>query len=101
MKTEFEFPVIELVDRYTIARVKYEKTAGANEAELAFYTKQIAKLDQNLIKDELEQLESIHRQIWNLEFKKNESIKNHAFRGQKKKHGHLWKLWTVIPLFAR
>ena len=72
MKTEFEFPVIELVDRYTIARVKYEKTAGANAAELAFYTKQIAKLDQNLIKDELEQLESIHRQIWNLEddFKK-------------------------------
>ncbi len=69
---EFEFPVIELVDRYTIARVKYEKTSGANAAELEFYTKQITKLNHSLIKDELEQLESIHRQIWNLEddFKK-------------------------------
>jgi hypothetical protein len=26
----FAFPVIELVDRYTIARVKYKKTNGAN-----------------------------------------------------------------------
>ena len=32
--TEFKFPIIELVDRYTIARVKYDKTAGANRAEL-------------------------------------------------------------------
>lgn len=72
MKMEFEFPVIELVDRYTIARIKYEKTNGANAAELEFYTKQIKKLNYSLIKDELELLESIHRQIWNLEddFKK-------------------------------
>jgi hypothetical protein len=72
MKTLFEFPVIELVDRYTIARVKYEKTAGANAPELEFYTKQIAKLDQELIQNELDLLENIHRQIWNLEddFKK-------------------------------
>ena len=58
MKTLFEFPVIELVDRYTIARVKYEKTAGANAPELEFYTKQIAKLDQALIQNELESLVS-------------------------------------------
>lgn len=72
MKTQFEFPVIELVDRYTIARVKYEKTNGANAPELEFYTKQIAKLDQSLIQEELNLLENIHRQIWNLEddFKK-------------------------------
>lgn len=72
MKVDFEFPVIELVDRYTIARVKYNKTNGANAAELDFYTKQINKLDKKQIQYELDQLESIHRQIWDLEddFKK-------------------------------
>jgi hypothetical protein len=68
----FQFPVIELVDRYTIARVKYEKTNGANQAELDFYQQQINQLDVNLIQVELTQLENIHRQIWAMEddFKK-------------------------------
>lgn len=72
MKTEFEFPVIELVDRYTIACVKYEKTNGANVAELDFYQKQIDKLDKNLIGNDLDHLKDLHRQIWALEddFKK-------------------------------
>lgn len=70
--SNFQFPVIELVDRYTIACVKYEKTAGANLAELAFYQDQIAKLDVELIKDELRELTDIHRRIWAMEddFKK-------------------------------
>ena len=72
MTTEFSFPVIELVDRYTIARVKYDKTNGANAAELDFYSAQIAKLDVQLIQAELSVLEDIHRRIWALEddFKK-------------------------------
>lgn len=72
MTTEFSFPVIELVDRYTIARVKYEKTAGANAAELNFYTAQMAKLQVELIQAELLVLEDIHRRIWAMEddFKK-------------------------------
>jgi hypothetical protein len=72
MTTEFSFPVIELVDRYTIARVKYDKTNGANAAELDFYTAQMAKLDVELIQAELFILEDIHRRIWAMEddFKK-------------------------------
>jgi hypothetical protein len=72
MTTEFSFPVIELVDRYTIARVKYDKTNGANAAELDFYTSQMAKLDTQLIQAELSVLEDIHRRIWAMEddFKK-------------------------------
>jgi hypothetical protein len=68
----FAFPVIELVDRYTIARVKYKKTNGANSAELAFYQSQIDQLPISQIKDNLEELENIHFRIWNLEddFKK-------------------------------
>jgi hypothetical protein len=72
MTTEFSFPVIELVDRYTIARVKYDKTRGSNTAELDFYSAQIAKLDVQLIQAELSALEDIHRRIWAMEddFKK-------------------------------
>jgi hypothetical protein len=67
-----KFPIIELVDRYTIARVKYDKTSGANAAELDFYSAQIAKLDVELIQAELLALEDIHRRIWAMEddFKK-------------------------------
>jgi hypothetical protein len=70
--TEFKFPIIELVDRYTIARVKYDKTRGANASELEFYQREIDKLDVDTIKEDLVELENIHRQIWALEddFKK-------------------------------
>jgi hypothetical protein len=72
MKTDFEFPVIELVDRYTIARVKYTNTQGANAAELEFYQQQINRLDLGLIQGELAELENIHQRIWAMEddFKK-------------------------------
>jgi flagellar biosynthesis chaperone FliJ len=72
MKTKFEFPVIELVDRYTIARVKFDKTNGANAPELEFYQQQIDQLDTALIQEDLDKLETIHRQIWAMEddFKK-------------------------------
>ena len=68
----FAFPVIELVDRYTIARVKYKKTNGANQAELDFYQAQIDQLPVEKIQDNLTELERIHLNIWNLEddFKK-------------------------------
>jgi len=72
MTIEFRFPVIELVDRYTIARVKYKKTSGANQAELDFYQQQIDQLDVELIQAELTELENVHMRIWALEddFKK-------------------------------
>ena len=70
--TEFKFPIIELVDRYTIARVKYDKTAGANRAELEFYQREIDKLNIDLINEDLAELENVHRRIWAMEddFKK-------------------------------
>jgi hypothetical protein len=72
MATTFKFPIIELVDRYTIARVKHEKTQGANQAELDFYQQQINQLDVYAIQAELFVLEDIHRRIWAMEddFKK-------------------------------
>lgn len=71
-KHSMRFPAIELVDRYTIARVKFEKTNGANIHELEFYIDQMKAFDINLIHQEVERLTEIHRRIWAMEddFKK-------------------------------
>lgn len=68
----FQFPIIELVDRYTIAIVKHEKTSGANQAELDFYQREMNKLDTSLIQQELDDLVDLHKRIWAMEddFKK-------------------------------
>lgn len=60
------FPVIELVDRYAIARLKYNKTQ-ANQLEIEFYDRQLKSYDLSLVKDELDQLYVIHSKIWELE----------------------------------
>lgn len=69
---KFEFPVMELVDRYAIAQVKYARTSGANQAELDFYEQQMANIDKTLIWDELQAFKILHDKIWSLEddFKK-------------------------------
>ena len=60
------FPVIELVDRYTIACLKYDKT-HANKEELDFYKEQLVNHNIDLIQVEIDQLYQIHAQIWQLE----------------------------------
>lgn len=68
----FEFPVMELVDRYVIAQVKHNRTNGANRAELEFYEQQMSKIDKTLIWNELQAFKILHDKIWSLEddFKK-------------------------------
>lgn len=68
----FKFPVMELVDRYTIAQVKYNRTGGANQAELDFYEQQMLAIDKNAIWNELQALKILHDKVWSLEddFKK-------------------------------
>lgn len=67
----FKFPVIELVDRYCIALLKFSKL-GNNKEELDFYTEQIQLLDISSIKEELDKLYAVHERVWELEddFKK-------------------------------
>lgn len=60
------FPVIELVDRYTIAFLKYNKTQ-ANKEELDFYAEKLEQYNTSAIESELQALYEIHSQIWNLE----------------------------------
>ena len=67
----YKFPLIELLDRYCIAALKFEKL-GNNQAELEFYTMQLKDFDMDSSSVELAELTDIHRRIWNLEddFKK-------------------------------
>ena len=67
-----KFPIIEIVDRYAIAVVKYEKTNGANQAEYDFYTAQITQTGIDLTDRKLKELIEHHRYVWSLEddFKK-------------------------------
>ena len=60
------FPVIELVDRYAIAKLKLDKT-GLNAQELEFYTQQLGAYDLDSVQTELSELYAIHAKIWNLE----------------------------------
>jgi hypothetical protein len=57
---------MELVDRYTIAKVKYNRTGGANQAELDFYEQQMLGIDKHTIWNELQALKILHDKIWSL-----------------------------------
>ena len=67
-----KFPAIEIVDRYTIAVVKYNKMNGENSEELDFYRLQMTEinipLDHSLILDLIKH----HDYVWSMEddFKK-------------------------------
>ncbi len=67
-----KFPLVELVDRFVIAKLKSEKTNGENQLELDFYSAQLSQFNIELIKHELDELYNLHGLIWNLEddFKK-------------------------------
>ena len=60
------FPIIELVDRFCIAELKFYKTKS-NTQELEFYKDQLANYDLTLIQTELDGLYDIHNTIWSLE----------------------------------
>lgn len=61
------FPVIELLDRLAVAEVKFSRTNGANQLELAWYQDQAAKFDLNLVAQLYQDLLQIHNTIWDLE----------------------------------
>lgn len=60
------FPLGELIDRYIIAVIKYEKT-GLNSVELDWYSNCVQHFDLDTIKYEMEELKQAHLNIWRLE----------------------------------
>jgi hypothetical protein len=67
----FQLALIELVDRYCIAKLKFKKL-GNNSEEVEFYTKQMNQFNLSHVIEEIEQLTTIHGEIWDMEddFKK-------------------------------
>jgi hypothetical protein len=68
----FKLALIELVDRYCIAKVKFD-ILGNNIDELNFYREQLDTFNiSDDIEEDLKELTTIHRRIWDMEddFKK-------------------------------
>jgi hypothetical protein len=62
-------PVLELIDRLCIARVKYARTKGANQVELDWYEDKYQQLPQSAELDtDIQAMTDIHHAIWDLEW---------------------------------
>jgi hypothetical protein len=62
-------PVLELIDRLCIARVKHARTQGANQVELDWYEDKYRQLSQSAELDQVIQaMTDIHHAIWDLEW---------------------------------
>ena len=62
-------PVLELIDRLCIARVKHARTQGANQVELDWYEQRYNQLPQSEELDQaIEAMTDIHHAIWDLEW---------------------------------
>ena len=62
-------PVLELIDRLCIARVKHARTHGANQVELDWYEAKLCELPQSAeLNDAIQAMTDIHHAIWDLEW---------------------------------
>lgn len=62
-------PVLELIDRLCIARVKHVRTQGANQVELDWYESKLRQLPQSQALDQaIADITDIHHAIWDLEW---------------------------------
>jgi hypothetical protein len=76
-------PVLELIDRLCIARIKYERTKGANQDELDWYEDKYSQLVNTLTTDQHETLDHnireitvIHNRIWDLEWQLKSGVEH-------------------------
>ena len=68
-------PVLELIDRLCIARVKHARTQGANQVERDWYEDKFRQLPQSTELDEaIQAMTDIHHAIWDLEWQLKSSV---------------------------
>ena len=70
-----KFPIIELIDRYAIAKLKWQKTQS-NKEELKFYEEQVSQIDTSNVLALIEELTNIHKEIWNLEWQLKQGVED-------------------------
>jgi len=76
-------PVLELIDRLCIARIKYKRTNSANQDELDWYEDKYSQLVKTLTADQRETLDHniqeitvIHNRIWDLEWQLKSGVEH-------------------------
>jgi hypothetical protein len=76
-------PELELIDRLCIARVKYQRTTGGNQAELDWYEARYQELlarltdsQQQTLDHNIAEITQIHNQIWNLEWQLKSGVEH-------------------------
>lgn len=76
-------PELELIDRLCIARVKYQRTTGGNQAELDWYEARYQELIQRLtpgqcdtLNHNIQEITRIHNQIWDLEWQLKSGVEH-------------------------
>lgn len=76
-------PVLELIDRLCIARIKHERTQGANQDELDWYEDRYQQLIQTLdqtqrdtLDHNIQEITVIHNQIWDLEWQLKSGVEH-------------------------
>jgi hypothetical protein len=76
-------PVLELIDRLCIARVKHERTKGANQDELDWYEDKYRQLILTLDHDQrgtldhnISEITVIHNRIWDLEWQLKSGVEH-------------------------
>lgn len=74
--TQF-FPIGELIDRYCIAQLKYQRTQK-NLEEFQYYSEQITAFDIAKIDKEIKELYDVHCEIWDLESLLKSGLEQHV-----------------------
>ena len=76
-------PELELIDRLCIARVKYQRTTGGNQAELDWYEARYQELlarltesQQQTLDHNIAEITRIHNQIWDLEWQLKSGVEH-------------------------
>jgi hypothetical protein len=76
-------PELELIDRLCIARIKYQRTSGGNQAELDWYEARYQELlarltesQQQTLAYNIAEITRIHNQIWDLEWQLKSGVEN-------------------------
>ena len=70
-------PVLELIDRLCIARVKHARTQGANQVELDWYEDKYRQLPQSPELDaDIQAMTDIHHAIWDLEWQLKSGVEH-------------------------
>jgi hypothetical protein len=70
-------PVLELIDRLCIARVKHQRTNGANQVELDWYEDKYRQLPQSAELDyNIDAMTTIHNSIWDLEWQLKSGVED-------------------------